>query len=257
PKDVLVTYREAGRAEFDGVCRAWKGHPVDLWVYFGRNKGWCSLWVPQQRFCKTWYRRGVRDMLQNAGVGRSGTVTEVLEASNAEYAWNLNVPDADDTFETIKRTYMSEGRNVTEYQKKSLIPRVCRRMWGESWEAFRDLFENAVSYRYVGDPKGVTGSFDAEKLEDPYMFLDEQTSVLLKAQEKINALMERVDAGKARGVYGDLREEFGYSRALYLYCYTNFAAVKGEVDSAAVYARRLAAEGKMDEATRRVESVLA
>ena len=251
PPDALVTFREAGRREFDGCCRLWAGHPVDIWVYYGRNMAWEGLWEPQVRLTKTWYRDSPGDLLFNAPVGRPSTVNEIYAAGSAEYAWNVNQPDADTNFEIAKRRYEHGGNDVTDYQRESLLPRICRQLWGRSGSAVLPLFANNVSFNYMGQPTFVAAS-RGENLDDPYEFWSQQTEVLRRAVTEINRAVADVDAGRPSGVYGDLCHEPGYPTFMFLYYYTNLAALKGEIESTVLRAEDLVSEGRTDDATRLV-----
>lgn len=245
PPDAMVTFREAGKPEFDGCCALWEGHPVDIWVYYGRNMAWEGLWEPQVRFTKSWHRDEPRDLLFNAPVGRMTTVNEIYAAGSAEYAWNVNQPDAEPTFDLKKLRYATGGWFVSDYQRESLLPRLCQRMWGRSGAAVLPLFANNVSFNYMGQPEYVAAT-KGEAFDDPYQFWAEQTDILAAAVPGLDAELARIDAGGPSGVYGDLREEAGYYSFMMLYYYAQLAAAKGRIESVKREAARMAYAGDTD-----------
>ena len=248
PDDVLVTFREAGRAEFDACAALWPGHPVDIWVYYGRNQAWEGLWEPQVRFTKTWVRQDdPGDVIYNAPVGRMATVNEVYAAGSAEYAWNIEQPDAEPTFEIFKRRFETGGKQVSDYQRESLLPRLCRRLWGRSGDAVLPLFANNVSFNYIGDPE-YAASTRGENFGDVYQYWQPMTAILEQARQEINTEVARIDAGESTGVYGNLRNEPGYTSFMWLYYYTNLAAVKGQVETAVLELQRMVYDDEIDAA---------
>ncbi|MGM0488928.1 MAG: glycoside hydrolase family 20 zincin-like fold domain-containing protein [Planctomycetota bacterium] len=257
PSDILVTFREGGRAEFDGVCELWQGHPVDIWYYLGRNHGWKGLWKPQCRYLKTWYRDEPRDLLYTSGMRpyHSFQLHEVDVAANAEYAWSLNQPDAEPDFHISKRLYRVSGHRVTPYQRQSLIPRIARRLWGHSAAPLGYLVRHNVSLPYIAQPGDVAG-LSGERFDDPYQHFEQQANYLSEAREQLDALWADMDAGKASGVYGDLSQEYGYRCFLFLDYVVTLGAGKGEIEVAALQARRLADEGRFDEALEEIDEAL-
>lgn len=257
PSKILVTFREGGRAEFDGVCKLWRGHPVDIWYYLGRNHGWKGLWKPQCRFLKTWYRDEPRDLLFTCGMRpyHSFQLHEIDVAANAEYAWNLNQPDAEPDFHISKRLYSVAGKHVTHYQSRSLIPRIARRLWGRSADPLIDLARHNVSLPYIAQPGEVAG-LSGERFDDPYQHFGEQTEYLSEARQQLDALRADMETNGASGVYGDLSREYGYRSFLFLDYFVTLGAAKGEIEVAALRARRLADEGRFDEALDTVDESL-
>ncbi|MFZ5829186.1 MAG: hypothetical protein ACOY3P_03825 [Planctomycetota bacterium] len=247
PDDVLVTFREAGRPEFDGACRLWPGHPIDIWVYYGRNMAWEGLWEPQCRLTKTWYRPGATDLLYNPSASHPGALSEICAAGVAEYCWNVEQPDAEANFHVSHRRYTVGGAESSEYQSKSLLPRLCRRMWGRSGAALLPLFAENVSLNYMGHPEYVAAS-KGEDWEDPYMLWEKETEVLQRACQMLDAELAVIDAGKPSGVYGDLRREPGYTSFLLLHYYANTAALKGEIEGRVLRIQQLVRQGRIDEA---------
>jgi len=248
PDDVLVTFREAGREEFEGCAALWPGHPVDIWVYFGRNKAWEGLWEPQVRFTKTWVRRDdPGDLLYNAPVGRLATVNEIYAGGSAEYAWSIEQPDAEPTFEISKRRYNAGGNEISDYQRMSLLPRLCHRLWGRSGDAVLPLFTNNVSFNYIADPQYVASS-RGEDFADVYQHSQAMTELLQRVRPAINAEVARIDAGQPTGLYGDLQQEPGYTSFMWLYYYANLAAIKARIESVVLDLQRLVAEDRVEEA---------
>ena len=259
PDNVLITFREGGAAEFAGAAHLWKDHPLDIWSYLYRTRAWRGMWEPQNRLIKTWYRPNYRDMFYNAQIpyGRGAVRKLTWSAAGAEYTWNTDVPDAEASFTVAKRYYDVGVRNATEYQKKSLIPRVVHRLWGEEGEAFAGLLKNNVSFYYLDDPEEMIGRRSQERFLDPYRYYEEQVRAVQQAQEKINALIARIDAGNARGVYGNFHNEpLRYEHAMNLYWTTNMAAIKGQVQWAWRRAQGLAEQNRITEATYVLEKLL-
>lgn len=248
PDDVLVTFREAGRAEFDGCAALWPRHPIDIWVYYGRNQAWEGLWEPQVRFTKTWVRSDdPGDVLYNAPVGRLSTVNEVYAAGTVEYTWNTEQPDAQASFDICRRRYNTGGAEVSDYQCQSLLPRLCRLLWGRSGQAVLPLFANNISFNYVSHPEYVA-STRGENFEDVYQHWPATARLLEQAQAAINKEVARIDAGEPSGIYGDLRREPGYTTFMWLYYYTNLAAVKCRIESAVLKLQELVAEDEIEKA---------
>ncbi|OPZ11334.1 MAG: hypothetical protein BWZ10_02220 [candidate division BRC1 bacterium ADurb.BinA364] len=250
PRDVAVTFREAGRAEFDGVCDLWKDHPVNIWYYLGRNRGWVGLWEPQCRMLKTWKRDEPRDTLCYEGSNHTGVVPPIWVAGSAEYAWSMRQPDASDQFQTTSRFYDTEGRNVTDYQRDSLIPRILRALWHPRIaEAVAPLFANNLSFNYIADPEAAAASGDGENWDDPFVHLEAAVAILPGVAERLRALVAAIDAGEPLGAGGgDIRREYGYQWLMYLYETVHLASAKAQMDWAAYRAGMSAARGDLAQA---------
>lgn len=248
PPEILVTFREGGRPEFDGVCNLWRGHPVDIWYYLGRNRGWKGLWKPQCRFLKTWWRDEPRDLLFSFGMRayHGFQLHEVDVAANAEYAWSLKQPDAGPAFHISKRFYSIAGRQITPYQHDSLIPRIARRLWGRSADPLMYLLRHNVSLPYITEPGAVAG-LSGERFDDPYKYFEEQAKYLEEALARLNTLLAGLEVGKPSGVYGDIKQEYGYRSLLYLDYFVSLGAAKGAIEAAVLRSHRLADEGRYDE----------
>lgn len=255
PDDIIVTFREGDRQSFLALGEVWNGHPIDAWYYLYRTHGWRGLVEPQARLLKSWDRSEPRDVLFAHGMRpyHNFSLHEVQLPYNAEYAWNPDLPDAEPTFDISKRFYLEGARPMPEYQRDSLIPRIARRIWGRAAEPLIGLMRSNVSLPYMTDP-GEVGGREGERFDDPNRFIEEQTEALVRARDQLNALMGGLDDGPT-GLYGDIREEFGYRSLVWMQYFANLGAAKGEVESTIIRARRLAGEGQYDAAVEAVDAV--
>ena len=248
PDDVVVCFREGGGDSFRALGDLWQGHPIDAWYYLYRTHGWDGLTDPQARFMKSWDRDEPSDVIFGHAMRpyHNFDLHETTLPSNAEYAWNADLPDAEPTFDISKRFLLNGAWPVPEFQRDSLIPRIARRAWGRSADPLIELMQANVSLPYIADTAEVAGR-EGERFDDPNRFIEQQTAALVQAREKLNALLDGLDEAPS-GVYGDIREEFGYRSLLWTQYFVNLATAKGEVESACIQARRLAGQGEYDEA---------
>ena len=172
--------------------------------------------------------------------GRGAVRKYLWAASGAEYSWNTEVPDAEAGFTVEHRYYDHGARPVTEYQKRSLIPRTLRRPWGPSDEAFSSLLTNNVSFFYLSDPEDMVGYAHRERMLNAYSYYEEQLQAVKHARKKINELVSRIDADEAEGVYDKPhKESAAYAQATNLYWTTNATALQSHLQWQRHRARRL------------------
>lgn len=258
PDEILITFREAGRDELEAATRLWGDHPLNAWVYLNRNHGWQGLWEPQARFIPSWYRGHSQDALYHAGLGYSGNLPHIRAAAAAEYAWNVDVPDASTEFTIASRFYEVGGRRPTAYQSHFLIPRILRRMWGDDWQAFRTLFEHNLSMAYVADPLKTTNhNNDGEATCDPHVFLAEQADLFALARDELTAYVAAMDAEPSRADAMQHTNPLGYQSALYLYEMVHLAAAKAEIEASIVEGMHLARSGLVEQAKERLYTLRA
>ena len=187
PPGAHVVFREAGRAEFDACAALYPGRPITIWAYLDRNNGWCGAFCPQVRFVKTFWRPERRDLFYAASSwGRFGDA-RVQRLAAVEYLWNVDRPDASGDFTTLDRSYERAGR-VTGFQRRSLIPRICRILYGSAAQAIEPVIAANLSLHYISDPQGATAAeIDGEDFADPYRYFAEQTGALAKSRAALAA----------------------------------------------------------------------
>jgi hypothetical protein len=205
-----------------------------------RNRGWRGTFAPQMRMAKTFWVPGRRDYYYVAGgMGFDGTFNRLAQQ---EYLWNTDRPDASDQFKTFTRLY-EKGGEVTEFQRERLIPRVARILYGEkNAPAIAEAVAANVSFNYVQDPEAVGSmDFDAEKLDDPYKYMDDQAE---KMEWIAAACRPLVESGEADAMVRRYYRNAG------------LCSVMARLKAATVKAQRLAEAGQTAEAAELARATL-
>ncbi|MCF7847661.1 MAG: hypothetical protein K9M45_02330 [Kiritimatiellales bacterium] len=234
-KDVAVTFREAAPNMFLACGKLYEGHPVTVWIYPDRNRGWLGSFCPQVRYAQSFVRPGARDYYFVASAWDAANDERVQRLSQQEYLWNPDQPDADAGFDAALRAYEPEGRNVTAFQQNVLIPRVCRLLYGEAAPPFIGLVRANVSFRYAAFP-GDVASERGENFEDTYKYTAEQAKKFASIHEIFKPFIAQLPNMK------NLPPDAA-SWLLYYYKASGIAAMISELDAGIDAARkRMAAD---------------
>ena len=249
PDDVAIVFREGAKETFEGVADIFEGHPITIWIYPGRNSGWLGTFCPQVRMTgKTYWRPDRRDRYFMAFDMTRTVDGRPNELAQQEYLWNVDRPDASDEFTVFSRFYEHGGRTVTDFQKKHLIPRISRILYGGSAETYAKLIEANVSLNYVANPKSTTTGHDADWLDDLYKYMGEQADKLVRLHDAF------------AGLLGKVGEDGGSNRVdawtVFYYRYTGLAAVRARLEDAANRVEKLLEAGEKDEAKAQAREIL-
>ena len=250
PDDVAIVFREGAKETFQAVADIFEGHPITIWIYPGRNKGWLGTFCPQVRMTgKTYWRPDHRDRYFMAFDMTRTVDGRPNRLAQQEYLWNVDRPDASDQFTVFSRFYEHGGREVSDFQKQHLIPRICRILYGGSAETYAKLVEANVSLNYVANPKSATTGHDADWLDDRYKYMGEQADKMVRLHDAF------------AGILGKVGEDGAPPRVdawtVFYYRYTGLAAVKARLENAAKEVNSLLKAGEKDEARARAREILA
>ena len=245
--DVFITFREAGRPIFLACAQLYEGHPITIWIYPETYKGWQGLFLPQSRFAASFWRTDQSDYWFQASSFLAGRDQRVHHLAQQEYLWNVRRPDASEDFTVRSRLYSEEG-STSDFQRDSLIPRICRVLYGPAAEAIVPLIAANASFNYVADPVGVANEPSGEAFDDPYMHLAEQEELMARCHADLAQLLDRAATGSVQDAQGDIRELDAWASLLYYYKYTGICAEKAALEQVVQQVRSLAAEGRADDA---------
>jgi hypothetical protein len=245
--DVFITFREAGRPIFLACAQLYEGHPITIWTYPETYKGWHGLFLPQSRFAASFWRPEQSDYWFQAGGFIVGRDQRVQYLAQQEYLWSVDRPDASDGFTVRSRLYSEEG-STSDFQRDSLIPRICRVLYGPAAEAIAPLIAANASFNYVADPGGVANEPSGEAFDDPYVYLAEQEELMARCHADLAQLLDRAATGSVQDAHGDIRELDAWASLLYYYKYTGICAEKAALEQVVQHVRSLAAEGRADDA---------
>ncbi len=228
--EIYITFREAGRDTFLACGDLYKNHPVDVWIYLGKGRGWRGSFIPQARFFKTFYRAGFRDYIYSEGFQSFGA-PEVLMAAYAEYLWNTNTPDSSPSFTIFSRQYENPGNGLSDYQRDQLIPKICRGIYGSAAPEMIPVYTSDLSLNYVVMLKKMAWSWDTDMFDSPYKYLQSQRDKLQKVSEGLKELFVKLRGGEVKGPYGnDLRKSSAYGAVLYYVKYLPLLLIKAELE---------------------------
>jgi hypothetical protein len=237
PRDLAFTFREAGRETFLGLLETVNPHPIDIWIYPERTKGWKGTFCPQVRMAKTFWIPNRVDGYFVAGSWVDLLIdSRVQRLAQQEYLWNTNRPDGSDEFTIWSRYYKNEGREVTDFQQKHLIPRICKILYGEqATPAFQKLVEENVSFSYVSSPEEISGyGHDAEKFDNTYQYMEEQAAKFQDIYNEFQRLFEIIEDHPGQGI--DLRTKFWIA---HFYKYSGICAQKAKLEIMADSCKKL------------------
>jgi cellulose/xylan binding protein with CBM9 domain len=231
-KEIFITTREAARDTTLACGNLYKNHPLDIWIYLARGRGWRGSFIPQTRLLKTFLRHDFKDNLYSDGFQSFGSPL-VLAAAYAEYLWNSNTPDSSDQFTLFSRQYEVDGRELSSYQRNQLIPRICRDIFGDAASTMIPIYTSNISLNYVVKLKKMAWSWDTEVFDDPYKYLQEQNQKLNQASINLKQLLDKLQQGKINGPNGhDLRKSTTFGAVLYYIKYIPLLHIKSELDLA-------------------------
>ena len=249
PDDVAIVFREGAKETFQAVADIFEGHPITIWIYPGRNKGWLGTFCPQVRMTgKTYWRPDHRDRYFMAFDMTRTVDGRPNRLAQQEYLWNVDRPDASDEFTVFSRFYEHGGREVTDFQKKHLIPRISRILYGGSAETYSKLIEANVSLNYVANPKSATAGHDADWLDDRYKYMGEQADKMVRLHDAFAGILGKVGEDDA--------SDHVDAWTVFYYRYTGLAAVKARLENAANEVKNLLDTGEKDEAKSRAREIL-
>jgi len=246
-KDVTVTFREAKRDVFLACGELYQGHPVTIWIYPDRNKGWLGTFCPQVRTAKTFWRPAMRDHYFVASSWARGNDARVQRLSQQEYLWSLAQPDASAEFTAPSRRYEVGGRELSDFQRRRLIPRVCRILYGDAAPVFEDLVASNVSLNYVLGPAAVA-SERGENFDEIDKYLGEQAEAFAQLHQRFDKLVSRLDDIMALPPDAE-------AWTFYWLKFTGIAAIKSELEMKLGHCRKLVAANSTDEALKLVASL--
>jgi len=239
-KDVTITFREARRDIFLACADLYDGHPVTIWIYPERNKGWRGTFCPQVRMAKSFWRSDVRDHYFVASSWGRGNDARVQRLAQQEYLWSVDRPDASADFTAGSRWYETEGRQVTKFQRERLIPRICRILYGSAAPVFQELVEANVSLNYVLEPAAVA-SEGGENFDETMEYMAEQAETFHRLHQEFAALISRMNGAM---VFPPDAEAW----TLYWLKFTGIAAIKAKLEFELGRCRSLLSRGSTDEA---------
>jgi hypothetical protein len=239
-RDVTITFREAKREVFLACGELYQGHPVTIWIYPDRNKGWRGTFCPQVRMAKSFWRPGMRDHYFVASSYARGNDARVQRLAQQEYLWRVDQPDASDEFAAGSRWYETEGRKVTAFQRDRLIPRICRILYGAAAPPFQDLVAANVSLNYVLEP-GPVASERGENMATSLAYMSDQVTAFKRLHQGFAEL-----APQLKDMPGLPPDATAWS--LWWLKFTGLAAIKAELELGLGQCRDLLAAGTTDKA---------
>jgi len=242
-KDVTITFREAKREVFLACGELYQGHPVTIWIYPDRNKGWRGTFCPQVRMAKSFWRPSMRDHYFVASSWTRGNDGRVQRLAQQEYLWSVDQPDASAEFTAGSRWYETEGRQVTSFQREYLIPRICRILYGSAAPAFRDLVSANVSLNYVLEPVAIA-SERGENMATSLAHMGEQAAAFRRLHQGFADLAPRLET------MPELPADAA-AWSLWWLKFTGLAAIKAELELGIGQCRDLLAAGTTDKALAR------
>ncbi|MBT4820264.1 MAG: hypothetical protein HON70_31445 [Lentisphaerae bacterium] len=243
-EDVTVTFREARRDVFLACGKLYEGHPVTIWIYPDRNKGWRGTFCPQVRMTRSFWRPHMRDHYFVASSWTRGNDARVQRLAQQEYLWCVDQPDASSEFTANSRWYETEGCDITAFQREVLIPRICRILYGAAAPPFRDLVTANVSLNYVLEP-GAIASERGENMATSLTYMRKQADAFARLHQNFAELAPRLDNTP------DLPAET-VAWSLYWLKFTGLSAIKAELELGLGQCRELLAAGKSEEALTQV-----
>jgi hypothetical protein len=247
PQEVSITFREAGRDIFLACGDLYQGHPVTIWIYPDRNKGWRGTFCPQVRMAKTFWRPSVRDHYFVASSWARGNDARVQQLAQQEYLWHVDRPDASEDFTPASRWYETEGRNVTDYQRDHLIPRICRELYGPAAPVFQKLVVANVSLNYILEPETVA-SERGENFANDMSYMAEQADVMSELYEDFSQILDATHNDESY-------PPEALAWALYWRKFSGIAAIKASLHLEFASCRTLLAEGKAAQALAEIEAL--
>jgi hypothetical protein len=232
PDGTYIVFREGSKATFEALTRLYEDHPINIWIYPGRNRGWLGTFTPQVRYAKTWYYPDRKDYFYLASDMTRSADGRVIRLAQQEYAWSVDRPDGDGTFENRNRFYEHGSRTATDFQRNHLVPRIARILYGGDAEHFVPLIAQNLSFRYVMHREEVgQTAWATEYFDDNYKYMGEQASEMQKAHESLAELVENGSAPSSNGAD---------AWATYYYRYTGLAAIRAQLEDALNRARSAA-----------------
>ena len=249
PRDISVTFREAGRSIFLACGDLYEGHPVTIWIYPDRNKGWLGTFCPQVRMARTFWRPGKRDHYFVASSWARGNDARVQQLAQQEYLWHVDRPDAAADFTASSRWYETEGRTVTDFQRDRLIPRICRELYGPAAPAFQKLVTANVSLNYVLEPEAVA-SERGKNFADNMSYMAEQAAVLAELHDGFSQILSHTRSDTSF-------PPDAMSWTLYWQKFSGIAAVKASLHVEVGECRALLAQGDTDQTLARIKALRA
>lgn len=262
PSDAYIVFREAGQTEYEAVTDIYDGHDFTIWIYPARNRGWQGSFVPQVRFAQTFWRPEHRDVYyfpfpitsDAPHKARRARDVRVVRLAQQEYLWGVDRPDAEPAFENEKRWYEIGGREITDYQREHLIPRIARILYGELADVHEALIAENVSLHYVSEPEFVAGTtIETEGFDDPFAYMDEQAETFVSLRESFESAVDALDPSEANRSPESARAA---AWTVFYYRYTTIAAIKAKLEAGSAHVAELLADGNPERAAMLAEELL-